>query len=481
MMMAMLVYALLLPTAVGFLFVAAVSAHDEKQALLERILLGFGIGMGMLTFEMFIIGMLGIAFTVFSISAVQGATAVVLWYLLSRRKVSITQVLCLTPYRREEKPVRRMSALQLMGIVLLSVWVASKLIYVLLEGSGCPVFTWDSLENWSSGGKFFFYSKGLALGPSQEHYFGRGYRTFLDYPLHIPLMQTWTALCLGTFHEVYVKIYNVFYFWSVIGLTFSAVKRETSAMTALAAAFFVSTVPLLTYHASEGYADLPLSYYALCATIYFRRYLETTATSKGAGNRSLWVMGTVVALGSWTKGEGILFTAAFTLALFFYLLRSKMLKNAWKDLLSYCIPILTVAIPWHLFVVLNGVGSGRGYENFLATGLHFEVLPIILKQVVLGANFNLIFLFFFTLLLFAWRPLFHTELKYLLFPAIGVMMLFLFVYLTTDNYLYVVNLSAINRNIMTFIPMLYYVSAVLAVRLLSHDRQRDLVGSYHGR
>jgi len=289
MMMAMLVYALLLPTAVGFLFVAAVSAHDEKQALLERILLGFGIGMGMLTFEMFIIGMIGIAFTVFSISAVQGATAVVLWYLLSRRKVSITQVLCLTPYRREEKPVRRMSALQLMGIVLLSVWVASKLIYVLLEGSGCPVFTWDSLENWSSGGKFFFYSKGLALGPSQEHYFGRGYRTFLDYPLHIPLMQTWTALCLGTFHEVYVKIYNVFYFWSVIGLTFSAVKRETSAMTALAAAFFVSTVPLLTYHASEGYADLPLSYYALCATIYFRRYLETTATSKGPGNRSHWV------------------------------------------------------------------------------------------------------------------------------------------------------------------------------------------------
>ncbi len=466
----MLAYALLLPTAVGFLFVTYFSPVAEKNAVLERILLGFGIGSGMLTFEMFIIGLLRVPFTVFVISAMQIATVILLLYLLYQRKVLFRQMIELAPYGSEEKAVQKMSGVQIVIVVLLSAWILLKLLYVLYEGSIWPIFAFDSVANWSSGAKFFFYNKGLALNLSQEHYFGKGYRTFQEYPLHIPLLQTWIALCLGDFHEVYVKIYNVFYYWCIVGLTFFALKRHASTVKSLVAAFFVSTVPLLTYHASEAYADLPLSYYALCAIIYFQRYTEMHETEANAKTKNglLWIMGTAVAIGSWTKGEGILFTAAFTLALIVYLFRKRMLKVAWKDITCYVIPILAVAIPWHIFLAVKDIWSGRGYENILAWGLHFEVLPVILGQFIMAANFNIIFVFFLLLLIFGWKPILHAELYYLLIPLGAVMAFFVFVYLTTDNYVFVVDLTAVNRNSMTFIPMMYYVASLLAVRVLSY-------------
>jgi 4-amino-4-deoxy-L-arabinose transferase-like glycosyltransferase len=264
----------------------------------------------------------------------------------------------------------------------------------------------------------------------------------------------------------------VIYFLCIIGLVFFAVKREASTTTALLVAFFLSTVPLLTYHSYEAYADLPLSYYALCAAIYFQRYMTMIEINKSNDNGYLLLTGTALAIGSWTKGEGILFTVAFSFAVLFYHVRKRStLQGSWINLVHYCIPIFIMAIPWYLFVFSNNISTGRGHENFLATSLHFEVLSVFVEQIIFSANFNVIFIFLLPLLLFGWKPIIQSDLKYLMLPLFAVIVFFIVIYLTTDNYIFVVERTAIDRNVLTFIPTMYYISALAAIKILNHFRQ----------
>ncbi len=53
----MLAYALAVPSVSGFLFVTWCTRSDLKQSFFERFFLGFGIGTGIITFEMFLLGL----------------------------------------------------------------------------------------------------------------------------------------------------------------------------------------------------------------------------------------------------------------------------------------------------------------------------------------------------------------------------------------------------------------------------------------
>jgi hypothetical protein len=53
------------------------------------------------------------------------------------------------------------------------------------------------------------------------------------------------------------------------------------------------------------------------------------------------------------------------------------------------------------------------------------------------------------------------------------MAMFLALYLGTESYRWVMNLTAVNRNILTFIPMMFYLAALTAHRLLQREAAAD--------
>jgi len=109
----------------------------------------------------------------------------------------------------------------------------------------------------------------------------------------------------------------------------------------------------------------------------------------------------------------------------------------------------------------------------MAAGIHFQVLPVIAEQILFSANFNLIFLFLFLLIIVGYRRIRESGLGYLYAALLSIMAMFLVMYLGTETYRWVMNLTAVNRNILTFIPMMYYVSALTAGRLLEGDAVTD--------
>jgi len=470
----MLAYALAVPAVSGFLFVTWCTRSDLEQRFFERLFLGFGIGIGMITFEMFVLGLLRIPLNVVAISLVQIATVILLGYLLHRSG---------TPWQRifgkgaggPGRSPGTVTRVQRVAVIILTAWILAKVLFVLYEGFFLPENTSDSWEHWSSGAKFFYYEKGLALDPANEHFFGAGYLKVQRYPLNVPLMQVWVSLCIGEANEVYMKVWNALFFTGMVGLMFFAVRRKTTLMTALLAAFFLSTVPLLTYHALIAYADLPLSAYALGAMVCFWSTIDALKSGRADYARGqLVLMGTCAALCVWTKMEGLFFAAAFSASLALYHLVKRI---SFKPLMAFLAPLVLVSAPWYVFLLSIRVPVSYGEVRLLgatiAKGLHFQVLPVIVELILFSANFNLIFLFLFLLIIVGYRKILQSDLAYLYAALLSIMAIFLVLYLGTETYRWVMNLTAVNRNILTFIPMMYYVAALTAGGLLEGETVTD--------
>jgi hypothetical protein len=470
----MLAYALAMPAVSGFLFVTWCTRTDLEQGFLERLFLGFGIGIGMTTFEMFLLGLLRIPFNAAAISIVQIATIILLGSLLNRSGTSWRRILgkgAVCPRR----PSTKVTPSHRVAVIILTVWILAKVLFVLYEGFFLPENTSDSWEHWSSGAKFFYYEKGLALDPANEHFFGAGYLKVQRYPLNVPLMQVWVSLCIGEANEVYMKVWSALFFTGMIGLMFFAVRRETTLMTALLAAFFLSTVPLLTYHALIAYADLPLSAYALGAMVCFWSAIDASKSGRaGYARGRLMLMGMCVALCVWTKMEGLFFAAAFSASLALYYLVKKI---PFKQMVAFFAPLVLVSVPWYVFLLIIRVpvsyGEVKLLEKTVAKGIHFQVLPVIAEQILFSANFNLIFLFLLLLIIVGYRKLLRSDLAYLYTASLSIMAMFLVVYLGTESYRWVMNLTAVNRNILTFVPMMYYVAALTAGGILQELKATD--------
>jgi len=470
MMAVKLLYALVLPAFVGYLFVTWWSRSEEGRGPFERLFLGFGIGTGMITFEMFLLGLLRVPLQGTVISIMQIASAILLGYLLYRSRTSWREIFGLAVVHPDALPVKT-TFLRRFVVLLVIAWILAKILFVLYEGFFLPEHTSDSWEHWSLGAKFLYYEKGLALDPANEHFFGTGYLKIQRYPLNVPLMQVWASICLGEAHEIYMKVWNALLFVSMVGLLFCALRRKTTRTIALLASFFLSTVPLLTYHALTAYADLPLGFYALAGLVCYWDIVDTRQSGRSGGPRGMLVlMGTCAALCAWTKVEGLFYVAAFSASLILYFLTTGMpLKRG----IAYLTPLALIVAPWYAFLLFIGVpisyGEGKMLGEAIAQGIHFQVIPMIAEQVLFSANFNIIFLVFFLLMVLGYRSIVRSGLAYLYSVTLAVMVMFLVLYLGTEAYRWVMNLTAVNRNILTFIPMMFYLAALTAHRLLQGE------------
>jgi hypothetical protein len=329
------------------------------------------------------------------------------------------------------------------------------------------------MTHWSSGAKFIFYEKGFSLNPSNEYYFAKGYFKSQWYPLNVTLTQVWVSLCMDEAHEVYIKIWNMIYFVCIIGVIFFSTVKETSLLVASLASFFAASTPLLSYHALTAYADLPLGYYALGALVCFNKYMASSGSNKSDGNTGFLVLtGTFAAFTVWTKAEGILYAVSFSIALILFFLQGRI---PWNRMTRYLIPVTVIALPWYVFLFrISGETSPAQMNiggNIIAKGLHLEVLPVIGEQLVLSVNFNVIMPFFVFIILFGYKTILQSDLKFLYIPLLSLVFMFLYIYIGTENYRWVMNLTAINRNILAFLPMIYYVTALTAAKLLRQSQE----------
>lgn len=468
-----LFFAIMFPAVAGFFIASWFLRGDTEACFFDRVFFGFGVGTGLLTLIIFIIGLLGIGFSLPAICTPLVVISVV-FIIINLKKEGMRPADYISGGGGTLFTAHR--GLKLALALMILIWILCKFYFVISESMLRPVFSWDTWFNWSAGAKFFFYEKGLLLDPGSEFYFGSGYRQFLGHPLHTPLLQVWFALCVGSFDEALVTMWSPLYFIALIGVFHLALKKETTALYGLICVFFLASAPLITYHAIDAYSDLPLAFYFLASTASFWRYLKL------GDRRYLMLSGLFLGISVFTKNEGLFFFIATGAALSLYLLKEGK-KPLAGDIFSFLVPFLIFAAPWLIFKTVSGIGfghSGAGsglewlsdpkYAEGTGRGLHFEVFWIAIKEVLVRrSNFNLIFPFWIILSIWGFRRVLDSGLKYLYIIIFLVIGAFAFTYLTLEATA-VTESTGIHRNLLTYTPVIFLSAALLLAELI---RGRD--------
>ena len=460
-----LLVAYALPLLSGLAFVLWVLKGARSLDVAESFVIALAVGFGLTSMETFVLSLAGIPLTFFSLSLVQFAVLVFFAALVFRKRPALN-VLFFTPDRAEGVK----DNIRLAASIILTLIIIIKAVFIIYEGLNRPIYSHDAWWHLSAGAKFFFYERSLVLDPASEYFFGTGYRAFLGYPLNNSLIQLWISLGVGSFDEILAKSWSALFFIAIVTLIYRAVIREGGPFKALVAAFFISVVPLLTYHAMDAYSDIILAFYVLCGALLLWRYFE------GGANVLVILSGLLFSMAFFTKSEGVVYYFSATLALILFVIFER--RRDAVGILYFLLPGLVYLSPWLLFNAYHGIGFGHGTGQANAgstsgilfeSSLHFEVIPVFFTELFLSINHGLIFLFLLVFTVVGIKTVLKTRLVYLYIMLLASVVGFLIIYMATSDFIYALNGVSINRNILTFVPLSYLIGSILAVRLLKRD------------
>ncbi len=452
--MFLILFAILLPSALGLTVAALLFRDDPAPApgLLDRLCIAYPLGMGLLTFQMFLLALLRIPLTLGIIAPLLLAETGALAWWARRRQVPVLPAPSFGLW--QEISGGDAAIWKRVALALLTAWAVFKIGSVFLEASLRPIFAWDTWANWSAGAKVFFYDRGLLLDASAGQFFGRDIVSRLQsYPLHNHLLQTWFALWAGGFDEVMVKLWAPVYLLVTAAAVYGFAHREIGRLAALGLTVLFLGSPLLSYHAIEAYSDMMLGSHLFFALLSLLRAMRGSAGS--------WQLaGFFSAAALFTKNEAPGFVLPLLLSAGYYLWTERRGVPLAGTTLRLMVPFAFVA-PWFLFKAFYGLSLTQDAHQITPVW-HPGVLSIVMEQFLGFQNFGILFAGLAVLLLLNGRP--SRELLHALFPLTFYICFFILLYYLIDYYYSTLLIGTVFfRNALTYYPAASLV-AVMAVR-----------------
>lgn len=465
---------ILLPTVLGFLLLTVILKNDEETPLGERIGLSFPLGAGILTLQIFLLGVMRIPLTLFNTTAPLVVEFFLLGMFICRGNIPLLpRIKGPDSSLLNEFVSRKNHWSKKLLLIILMIWVCAKIISVFSITYFRPIFSWDAWAEWTAAAKVFFYSQSLLLDAPTQDFFGKSVvHRIIFYPLHNPLLQVWVSLWNGKFDDVLVKFCTPFYFLSIaIGLYYFC-KREINNFFSLALLVIFLSSPLLSYHSIELNADIMLGANLLLASISFLKAMR--------GNFAYWLLTGLFAVEAlFMKTQAFLFVIPLVISALAMLRNETNTKLRNASILSLLIPFLGI-IPWYVFVNYYGLGFTAlhewGYELMtsifgddprrISTYLTFhpEILTGYIYWFVTLNNFNVVLIFFPILLIAHGKP--TKELGHLLFPLICFMLSYVFLYIFTGFFAWFKWGVIFFRNALTFYPSMFFLIVILIKKYL---------------
>lgn len=239
------------------------------------------------------------------------------------------------------------------GYLLLAL-LALQLVMVAVLAMGRPLNVWDSWVNWGVKSRAIFLEGHISPAVYAD---ASRTVTHLDYPLLVPLLQSWLYSWVGAPDDRFAGVASVLFYVALLGICYAAVRgRGGSRTLSLAVATTVATISQVAGLASIVFAEMPLAVFATIAGVYLLKWLE------GGPPGALLLSALGAGLLCWTKRDGILFLVAMLLAV---ILTGWRHRRAWQGVGVLAVATLVVSGPWYAFAALNS----RPAPDFQSFGL----------------------------------------------------------------------------------------------------------------
>ena len=328
----------------------------EEKFNLIKYFLAFPLGIGLISYQLFFYSLIGLKFNLILLFL---PWIIVLSYIIFKKKKKFSLGF-------DIKEIK-ISRLDLIFIIV----IFFGLIFVFGETLLKPNSDLDSLSIWSLKGKAFFIDKTISKKFFDQ---SREYSHF-DYPLLVPLSQTWLALMLGRWSDTLVKIISPIFYLSLLGTFFCFLRQITEEKWALMCTAFLSSFPILIKFSQISTADIPLAYYlfiTICL-IYIIFFKEVKL-------HFIWPA-LFLSFLVWTKNEGLMLGLLIIFLSLIHLLRNRKFRSS-LNLFAILGLLAGLNFPWWIYkqemgfindiVNINAVSS-------LSIGRIYLQIPIITK------------------------------------------------------------------------------------------------------
>ncbi len=347
------------------------------------------------------------------------------------------------------------------------------LFYAFFMALITPLWYSDDFAFWGLKARIFYSERALPLS-----YFHDPISIHPDYPLLIPLSETWLYTCLGSWNDLLVKIIFPLYFSSLLAIFFCGLRRLYSRKYALIYTLLMSSIPLLLFHANKGFADLPLTYYCTVSTMFlfllmvnntsFKNFPaeELSEETKEVANRKYLIISAIFAgLAGWTKNEGLPLAMIITGILSLFLVFD--FKGSIRKRLTYFVMYLLIVVaimgPWQIFKELMNLQDTRFTLTNLQTIVDkWDRFPSIkakfFEEILYSGRWGIAWFVFFLATIFHLKRTFLSPLIYIFTFVVLVTALYFTIHiitgLPTNPYL-----SSLGRVLLTPIPMVIFLIA----------------------
>ena len=336
----------------------------------------FMLGLGAVSLQMFFYSLASIPFSALLISGPWVALGAAMLFLPAFKR---------TAFRTDGQKMGWA------GRVLFAV-ILSQVLYSFAYGLIMPLSGWDAWFIWFVKARAFFLDGSVNAAFLTDPAYVQDHP---DYPLLVPLAVSWIYTAIGSAQEEAGKIIYPLQFAALLSIFHYGVRRLTgSRTTGLLFTALLSVTPLVLVHGAgfpvqidpaytgkdfTGYADLTLSAYFLGAAIFILLY------AREGRSPFAYIATLMLAMGAWTKNEGL----TFALLGFLILAVSALLKQGkgrdFRTLGLALIPLVLFILPWSVYKAVLGVGSE--YVQSLGPGVFFSNLTRLGQIIPYAAGF----------------------------------------------------------------------------------------------
>ena len=351
------------------------------------------------------------------------------------------------------------------------------LILTFIHTTHFPSYAFDSFYNWNNTAYTIYLDEGVKVMWEKTEILAQGR---LGYPIYIPLYKATVSHFIGWFTMIYINIRQWLVFLTMVLFifitTFFVTKNIFYSLLPIA---LIVCLPLVYFHATEWYMELPSVLYALLTIWAFWKFLE----EKDYVYISLAILSWCIL--SYIKNDGfVVYSPAIFISFLMILLNTKSLiktllwffKNIYQVALSlffflfFLLPFLFIKMHYHL-----GFNQAWWMESWIgiSSAVHrniFTVFPMIFFQM---DNYNLILIVIF---LFVWffiqkKNTISSSSKFLLYAPLSTFIILLLVFLLTRNFLFVLDQTTVNRVFTVVFILLFAFSWYIFVQYDMMDRK----------
>ena len=440
----LLFISLVIPFILGMVLFYFINPNHFK--VMEKIIICFAFGTAMLTFLMFVWGLLRLPFYFFLILMFCLSALIFLFSFIKffNKKRFFNQFLKLK--------IKKLGLLEWFFILI----ILFEILFVLSSSILRPIINFDSLAIWALKAKVFFYQPVDFFNHASSFFLGGGNK--LNYPLHIPLFMGWVYLLFQGTSAIFAKIIFATYFIALLAFIYISLRNFISRKTSLFLTAILSLMPLVSYHGFSAMADLPMAFYFTLASVFLFKYFYRPSSSY-----NLYLAGIFAGITAWVKSEGIVLSMVLLFVLFVYLISQPKLKTNIKNCLKFLYPYLLIISPWVVFKIFYNINF---LSNISKKFLFFEEIhPVIFKgvwqQIFFSNSFSIWPAIFLLFLLFFYKKVLSKPYLYLLLMISGVILFYLLLYFLTPTYEYAMDGTAVCRNFLVIIPLSIFLSGLL--------------------